>query len=405
MRLRFWLPILLALAAAAAAVWLAQGRLEGSGGAGGRAAGAERAVPVEVATVERGPIERRRAFTGTLEARAEFVVAPKVSGRIEGLDVDLADAVRRGQVVARLDNAEHVQAVTQAQADLAVAQANLAEAKSLLTIAQRELQRLDRLRERGVSSEAQLDVAKAEHLAKQAHVAVTRAQVTRARAELETARIRLGYTRVAADWRGGDDERVVAERYVDEGETVSANAPLLRIAELDPLTAVVFVTERDYALLRPGQRAVLATDAYPGEAFRGTIARIAPVFRESTRQARVELRVENPGRRLKPGMFVRATVVLERVEDAVIVPERALATREGREGVFVVADDGASVAWRPVRVGIRDGGRVQVAADGPGALGGPGTRVVTLGQQLIADGSVITVAEGGPEPVSREAAP
>ncbi|MCZ7596912.1 MAG: biotin/lipoyl-binding protein [Gammaproteobacteria bacterium] len=75
----------------------------------GRRGQVERIAPVEAAPVTRGVIELRREFTGTLTAFEEFVVAPKVSGRIEEITVDLADTVRRGQVVARLDNAEYVQ--------------------------------------------------------------------------------------------------------------------------------------------------------------------------------------------------------------------------------------------------------------------------------------------------------
>jgi len=389
MGLKVVLPIGLVLIALGGAVWLAQERLQDlADHPGPRAGGAVRAVPVEVMAIERGPIELRRIFTGTLEARAEFVVAPKVSGRIEELSVDLGDPVQRGQVVARLDNAEHLQAVAQAQADLEVAEANLAEARSLLVIAERELERIEKLRQRGVSSESQRDAAKADQLAKQAHVEVTKAQVTRAQAQLETARIRFGYTEVSAGWSGGSEQRVVAERYVDEGETVSANAPLLRIVELDPITGVFFVTERDYARLHPGQDAQLETDAYPGEAFPGAIQRIAPVFRESTRQARVELRVANLDLRLKPGMFVRAAVVLDRVAEATIVPEQALTTRDGRSGVFVVAADGASVTWREVQLGIRQGSRVQVTGEG---LSG---QVVTLGQQLLDDQSPVSFGAG-----------
>jgi RND family efflux transporter MFP subunit len=317
-------------------------------------------------------------------------VAPKIAGRVEELFADLADRVSRGQVMARLDNDEHLQAVAQAEADLAVAEANLVEAESLLRIAERELERVDRLRERGVSSESQRDVAKADQLAKEAHVAVSRAQVTRARAALATARIRLGYTEVSASWRGEGEERVVAERHVEEGETVSANEALFRVVDLDPIKAVLFVTEGDYALLAPGQEAELATDAYPGESFRGRIARIAPVFREATRQARVELRVENRRLRLKPGMFVRATLVLERVAEATVVPAQALTTRDGQQGLFVLAADGGSVAWRPVRVGVRQDQRAQVTGEG---LDG---RVVILGQQLLDAGSPVTVA--GEEP-------
>ena len=389
-----WTSLALVLLIAAALAGLLTQRLLDSDARNKTGFGSDRTVPVEVAAIEHGPIELRRTFTGTLDARAEFVVAPKIAGRIADMTVDLADTVTRGQVVARLDNAEYLQAVTQAEADLAVARANLAEASSQLTIAERELQRLDKLRERGVSSESQRDLAKADQLAKQAHLEVTRAQVTRAQAALETARIRLGYTEVSADWTGGSDSRQVAERYLDEGGTVAANAPLLRIVELNPLMAVFFVTERDYALLHAGQRATLSTDTYPDELFPGEIARIAPVFRSSTRQARVEARVDNPDLRLKPGMFARITLVLKRVADTSIVPEQALVTRDGHSGLFVIAEDGASVTWRDVTVGIRQGSRVQVVGENLGS------RVVVLGQQLLKDGSRIAIV-GAAEAVAR----
>ena len=80
-------------------------------------------APVEVAAVENGTIEQMRSFTGTLEARSEFVVAPKIGGRMEQLQVDLADSVKRGQVVAVLDDAEYVQEVARARADLEVEKA------------------------------------------------------------------------------------------------------------------------------------------------------------------------------------------------------------------------------------------------------------------------------------------
>ena len=365
-------------------VWVVISQLQGREGSR-KPSEASRSAPVEVAQIQRGPIELRRTFSGTLEARAEFVAAPKVSGRVERLGVNLADAVKRGQLVAELDNDEYVQAVAQAKAGLEVAMANLAEAKSALEIANRELQRIVTLRGRGIASDSQFDAARADQLAKQAQFEVAKAQVTRAEASLETANIRLGYTKVTADWNGGAEERVVAERYIDEGDTISANAPLLLIVELDPITGVIFVTEKDYALLRPSQPVSLTTDAYLGEVFQGRIERIAPIFRRATRQARVELTIDNKQQRLKPGLFIRATVVLDRVADAMIVPDQALTTRDDKTGVFIVNQDGRSVAWREVKVGIRDEKRVQV--EGKGLVG----RVVTLGQQLVDDGSAITI--------------
>ena len=160
--------------------------------------------------------------------------------------------------MARLDNAEYRQALTQAEADLAVARANLGEAESLLKIADRELSRIETLSSRGVSSESERDTARASQLARAAHLEVTRAQVTRAAAAVETARIRLGYSTVTASWSGGNNQRIVAERFFDEGQTVAANEPLLRIVELDPVMAVFYVTERDYGLLGAGQIVSLA---------------------------------------------------------------------------------------------------------------------------------------------------
>jgi RND family efflux transporter MFP subunit len=344
------------------------------------------AAPVEAFPIERGPITLFRTFNGTLEAQAEFMVSPKVGGRVERLAVNLADPVRRGQVVAELDNDEYIQAVNQARADLAVTQANLEEAKSGLLLTSREFERVQILKERGVASESQLDGIMADLSAKQARLEVAKAQVTRAEALLETANIRLGYTKVTADWSGGSDVRVVAERYVDEGHTVSANESLLLIVELDPITGIIFVTEKDYARLQISQVAELATDAYPAENFEGRIVRISPVFQETTRQARVELTIDNPQLRLKPGMFIRSTVKLASLNDAVIVPEAALTARGDRPGVFVVNEENLTVSWRPVSVGIRQGDRVQV--EGEGLTG----RVVSLGHQLIEDGSPIIIS-------------
>jgi RND family efflux transporter MFP subunit len=387
----FFLIVLLLAGGLAWAVW---SRLQEPARPPGLGAGV-RPVPVEAAPVEHGPMALRRTFSGTLESPAEFLVAPKVSGRVEAIPVDLGDAVQRGQIVARLDNDEYVQAVAQAEAELAVARAHLSEAGSALHIAERELKRIETLKKRGVASASQLDAARAEQLAARSGLEVTKAQAAKAEASLETARIRLGYTTVAVDWTGGDAQRHVSERLVDPGDTVAANTPLLGIVELHPLTGVVFVPEKDYARLAVGQSAGLLTDAFPGETFKARISRIAPVFEEATRQARVELRVDNPEQRLKPGMFIRATVVLDRVAEAVIIPEAALTERSDQTGVFLLQESGRSVTWQPVRTGIHEDGKIQVLE--PELAG----RVVTLGQHLLEHGSAVSIPESPGTPSSQ----
>jgi RND family efflux transporter MFP subunit len=386
-------------------LWLVVVRLmAGPGERGGQRQGAAPA-PVEVAQIERGPLQQRRTFSGTLAPRAEASVAPKISGRIVSISANLGDTVERGQVIAELDDDEAQQEVAQAEAELAVAEANLAEAQSALATALREYERVQTLQKRGVASESQLDIADADRLAREAEKIVAEAEVRRAESALTSANIRLGYTQVQATWADGDDFRVVAERFVDAGDTVSANTPLIRVVRLDPLDAVVFVTERDYARMSIGQPAALVTDAFPGEQFEAHVVRLAPVFRQESRQARVELEVSNPEGRLKPGMFARVTIVLDSVEDATIVPVTALLTREGQMGVFIV--DAEKIArFVPVEVGIRTVDRAAVTGEG---LHG---RVVTLGQQLVQDGMPVTIPSeeeaqtrpasgpGQPEPAS-----
>lgn len=348
-------------------------------------------APVEVAPVERGVIRELRVFSGALEASASFLVSPKVSGLLESIRVDIGDIVEPGAVVATLDDAEYQQALAQAEADLLVAKANLMESKSNLTIAQRAMERSRVLRERGVASEAEYDIAQSDLLATEAQLEVQQAQVKRAESAVQSARIQLSYTEVRALWSSGAggagdrSPRLVAERFADEGQTFNALSPLLRIVDLDPLTGVFFVSEKDYPQLSVGQSVDLETDAYPGEVFKASIERIAPVFQESSRQARIEITVPNADARLKPGMFVRSKVEVRAVDEAYIVPDVAIVKRSDTQGIFQVGEDGQSARWRTVEVGIREGKRVQIRGED---LDG---QVIVLGQQLVEDGSAITV--------------
>ncbi len=122
--------------------------------------------------------------------------------------------------------------------------------------------------------------------------------------------------------------------------------------------------------------------------FEGQVARVAPIFSTTSRQARVEIEVPNPEHRLKPGMFIRATVVLERVDDATIMPRAALTRRGDTSGVFLLADDQQTVSWHPVETGVESGDRVQIVGDAPEGW------VVTLGQNLVDDGSPVVLPEG-----------
>lgn len=395
-RLKWIAASLVFLAAAATLGWLIYERIQ-SIEPPQRTQGPNR-VPVRVASVEVGPIELRRVFSGTLKAPAEFDVAPKISGRVVKLHADLGDTIHRGQVLVEMDDDEVQQAVAQAEAELALAQANLAGAESALHISEREFARASTLQQRGVTTQSEFDIAQADLLAKQARVDIAKAEVARAEALLKAAEVRMSYTQITATWTGGDDERIISHRFVDEGDTVAANTPLLSIVELNPLNAVIYVTERDYAHLKLGQPVTLQADAYPEEMFTGKVDRISPVFQQTSRQALVEISVKNARQLLKPGMYVQIHTVLEREEEATIVPIEALVKREGQDCLFLLNEDGQSVSLRPIRVGIREAERAQVI--GKDIHGD----VVVLGQQLLDDGSDVTIPQST-ESARRETPP
>lgn len=383
--------IVVVAAAVGVSLWT---RSDGEHAPGRRGNDDQRVVPVETAAVERGVMEQRRRFSGTLAPSAQISVAPKISGRIASLVVDIADTVERGQEIALLDDAEFAQAVTSARAERKVAEARALEAKNRLQLARRELERVRTLSERGVVSDADLDRAQTDFIMRDAAHQVAQANLAVREAALSTAKIRLSYTRVTASWAEGDEVRLVAARHKDDGDTVAANTPLLTVVRIQPVRAVFFVPERDFGMLEAGQEVVLRTDAFPGETFSGRVSRVAPVFQEDSRQARVEVLADNEDERLKPGMFVRVGVVLRSLSDAITIPLEGITRRGSESGVFLVSDAGDSVSWVPVETGVESNGRVQILS--PDGLSG---RVVTLGQQLLGDGSRVRVVDDANEDV------
>ncbi|GAI79215.1 unnamed protein product, partial [marine sediment metagenome] len=312
-------------------------------------------VAVEVTPVKKATIREVGIFTGTLLPESQFIVAPKIAGKLEKMFVDIGDEVKRGQLIALIDDDEYVQQVDQARAELDVARANTEENRSALNLARREFERAQALREKKIVSESELDVAEAQYKAALAKQKVAVAQVAQKKSELKTAQVRLDYTRIRASWHNGSQPRVVSERYVDEGAMLTANAPIASIIDIRTLKAVIHVIERDYPRVRAGQGAVITTDAYPDKIFTGTIERIAPILKEAARQARVEINVPNPKKLLKPGMFVRVQIEFGRHDNATVVPVNALTRSNGQRGVYLADTENMRAKLIPVEVGIISG--------------------------------------------------
>lgn len=347
------------------------------------------AVAVEVRPVRKVTVRETGRFTGSLYPRSHFVVAPKISGRLEKLTVDVGDSVKSGQLIAELDDDELAQQVEQARAELAVAKATVAECKSALDVAARELERVKALHKKNVASESELDETEARHTACIAKHNVALAEVTRREAALKAVEVRLSYTRIHAVWGDGTEIRVVGERFVDEGEMLTPNAPIASILDNNVMTALIDIIERDYHKIKLGQPAVMTTDAFPDRRFTGKIVRIAPLLKEMSRQACVEIEIPNSEGLLKPGMFIRAQIEFDRHENATVVPLAALARRNDRQGVFLVDTEMMKARFVPVTLGVTEGEIVEVTEPVMSGF------VATLGHHLLEDGATIRLPETG----------
>jgi len=358
-------------------------RTEGKGGRRGRG-GSGAAVAVELSPVRKATVRDIARFTGTLLPRSRFIVAPKVAGRLERLNVDVGSIVGHDQVIARLDDDEYAQQEEQARAELAVAKATVAECTSALEVAANELKRVKTLREKKVASESEFEEVEARHTACDAKRTVALAEVARREAALKTAKVRRSYTVIKTSWRNPKEKRVVGERFVDEGTMLNANTPIVSILDNSAMIAVIDVIERDYTKVRVGQAATISTDAFPNDEFPGRIIRIAPLLSATSRQARIEMELPNDKGRLRPGMFVRARIEFSRSENATVVPVAALARREGQVGVFLADTKEMKARFVPLELGITEGEKVQVSK--PSSLTG---QVVTMGHHLLEDGAPI----------------
>jgi len=348
-------------------------------------------VAVEIAPIEKGSIKDLGQFSGTLIPKSQFVVAPKISGKLNKLLVDIGDVLRNGQLVAVLEDEEYQQQVIQAEADLRVARANLEEAKSSLELAKKDLERARILHEKGIQSDSQLDAAVAQYNAQESKYKVTVAQLANKEAALEAAKVRLSYTRIKASWERENDIRYVGERFVNEGTLLSPNTPIFSIINLQPITAVVYVTERDYFRLKIGQKTTIASSAFLDKTFSGQVVRIAPLLKETSRQARVEIEIQNPEGLLKPGMFINTQIEFTRRDKTTIVPYSALVDRSGQRGVFLADIENKKAYFRPVTVGIVEEERAEILE--PSQISG---HVVTLGHHLLEDGVNIILPQNIP---------
>jgi RND family efflux transporter MFP subunit len=345
------------------------------------------ATPVEIAPVRIASMQDIGRFGGSLKPRAAYSLAPRVSGRLEKILVHLGDQVTNGQLVAVMDDAVYQQELEQARAELAVATAQVEQLRLALKASEGTWTTIKSLFDRNFESQAGMDKADADHASAQAKYDIALAEVQRAQAIERKAAIQLSYTQIKAVWNGGGKTRLVGELFADEGDMLSASAPILTLVDNSIVSAEIDVIERDYTRIKLGQPVEIQTDAYPEKLFPGKLTRLAPVLQEASRQARAEIDIPNPEGLLKPGMFVRVQIVYAQHNKVTVVPIASLVQRDDKTGVFLADTSSLTVRFVPLKLGIKDDINAEVLEP---ALAG---EVVILGQEALQDGVKIKLPQ------------
>lgn len=351
----------------------------GARGPGGPAAGAGRpggaggGMPgVEVAQVKSTPLQDDAQAVGSLRSRQSVTMRPEVSGRIAQIAFADGARVKRGQLLVQLDDVLQRAELSQAQAQLSIARANLKRNEELVAqafVAQRVLD----------ESRASLQVAEA---------------------QVALAQARLSRMRITAPFNG-----TVGLRTVNLGDYVKDGADLVNLEDTSQLTVDFRLPERYQTRIAAGQPVRVELDALPGKSFNARIQAVDPLLDTDGRSIAVRAALPpSAGSELRPGMFARVTTVFSVNDRALVVPEEAIVPQGGKQFVFRLVKEGEGDAAKlvslrtEVQLGVRRGAQVQISQ----GLNEGDTVVVAGQQRLQKDGTPVRVVDmnrpGGERP-------
>ncbi|MEJ2642519.1 MAG: efflux RND transporter periplasmic adaptor subunit [Desulfosarcinaceae bacterium] len=302
-------------------------------------------------TLSPSTIQDRISLPATVMPWVNLTVLTEVRGKVTTLAVKEGQRVRKGDVIAQLDQRDYENQLRSNKASLAAARANLKRLK--------ELQR-DRL-----STRSQLDDAEA--------------QVESLQAAMDTAALNLERCTITAPIDG-----IINHRHIELGQYLNVADPVVEILQIDRVKIIVGIPESDVEAVRRLDRFEVTIDAVGGRTF---TAKKHFLSRTADSQARVyplELALENRRHEILPDMFARVTIVKKEVTDSLSVPLYAIISRNDQHLVYVVADNVAQA--REVDLGIQQGWRIQ-AKSGLNA----GDQVIVVGQRSVNDGTAVNV--------------
>jgi HlyD family secretion protein len=402
-KLKRWLPRIIVVALAAGAVAFLIVKKPWAKG--------DDPITFSTVTVSKGPIAAQVTANGTLSAVTTVQVGAQVSGRVVELHADFNDKVKKGQVIAKLDDVVLRSQIDQASANLALAAANVNKAEVAVVDADRQYKRQKTLQEQSLVAGATVESAQVAYDTAKAALAASRATQAQAGANLAQAKLALSYATIYSPVDG-----VVLSRAVDVGQTVAASlqAPVLfTIAEdLARMQIDTAVSEGDVGRLTEGMKATFTVDAFPGRQFNGVVRQVrnAPTTTQGVVTYDAVIDVDNSDHALRPGMTTNVTFVLAQVADAIKIPNAALRFKPTREQLMAVfaqfggrggrGSGGSGSGRRGSGDGSGGPGRAMEGGMPGGMPGGMGGSGGPMGQRELGDKKrLFKLVDGRPHPV------
>ncbi len=339
------------------------------------------APEVITAEVERTDLEDTVLASGTIKSERDVNVGAQVSGQIKRLLVDLGDQVKQGQLLAEIDSTTQTNTFRNAEAQVALLQAQLQAKEALFKQAELAYQRQQGLFKQDAGSKADLDAAEATLSTTRADINALQAQIKQANISVDTARVNLGYTRILAPIDG-----VVTGVIAEEGRTVNAvqSAPtIIKLSRLDSVLIKAQISEADVVRVKPGLPVYFTILGEPQKRYEAKLRAIEPspeseqvdtstkttTTTSSSTTAAVYynglFEVPNPDGKLRVAMTAQVFIVLAKADDVLAIPASALGKRNRKDDTYAVrvleGEPGAQrVTDRQVKVGLNNRVQAQV---------------------------------------------
>lgn len=334
--------------------------------------------PLMTAAVRQGDIENVIAATGKMDAIERVNVGAQVSGQVKKLYIKAGDNVRKGQLIAEIDDQPQRSDLRNAQAALSVAQADLQTRQATLVRQQAQFQRLQQMVKTNAVSRQDYDTAAEAWRIAQAELTAQQARVIQAQIEVDKKQLDLGYTRIMAPIDG-----TVVAIVTKQGQTVNAvqSAPTIaKLAQLGTMTIKVQISEADITNIQPGQQAWFTTFANPDKRYNATLRSIelAPesVMKDDALMGNSEsntvsstnaavyynalLDVPNPDNALRISMTAQVNLLRDQAKNALLVPVQATKKASDGRTYVEIADQNNQPEKRYITTGISDSVDIQV---------------------------------------------